>query len=308
DGAHRRRHPAQRQREARSLPHGNDHGGAAPGAGPRGHPGLESEPPSLRPRRLRRHVLRHGLRHHDRLPPDAHPPGLRDQPPREGAVRDPRLGRDRGARHLLGGRPPQAPRLHRPRRRSPQPARRPRPRRPRHPQGPLSRARRLAVRSHAARGEGPLRGRPHRRPGDLVGQPDVLPLGRRGPARAVRARLGDRRLGGARPDRPAVGWRGAHARAAPRDLLDQLALPRVRLPPLRHRRRVAQPDVAGPAGHGRELPQQPSRLPDLRAPRARPRPARLERRGHRPDGTPGPGVGREAPERGTAGQEADRGV
>ena len=42
-------------------------------------------------------------------------------------------------------------------------------------------------------------------------------------------------------DRPAVGWRGEDARAAPHDLLDQLALPLLRAPRLRHRGPFAQP-------------------------------------------------------------------
>ena len=68
-----------------------------------------------------------------------------------GDAGDPRLGGDRGPGHLLGRRPPQAPRVLRPRGRSAQPARRPRPRLERRAARPAARARRLAVHPHAAR-------------------------------------------------------------------------------------------------------------------------------------------------------------
>ena len=70
-----------------------------------------------------------------------------------------------------------------------------------------------------------------------------------------------------RAHRPAVGRRRAAARPAPRDLLDQLAVPLLRAPALRHRRRVAQPRVALAAVLRRGVAQQPPRLPDLRGPR-----------------------------------------
>ena len=66
---------------------------------------------------------------------------------------------------------------------------------------------------------------------------------------------------------PAVGRRRAAARPAPRDLLDQLAVPLLRAPALRDRRRVAQPRVALAAVLRRGVAQQPPRLPDLRGPR-----------------------------------------
>ena len=63
---------------------------------------------------------------HDRLSPPAHAPQLQDLAMDAGAARDPRHDVGRGSRDLVGGRPPQAPRLLRPPRRSAQPSRRPR--------------------------------------------------------------------------------------------------------------------------------------------------------------------------------------
>jgi hypothetical protein len=45
---------------------------------------------------------------HGRLPPDAHPPRVQDEPRAPGDLRRPRLGGDRGPRDLMGRRPPQA--------------------------------------------------------------------------------------------------------------------------------------------------------------------------------------------------------
>ncbi len=64
---------------------------------------------------------------------------------------------------------------------------------------------------------------------------------------------------------------------APRDLLDQLALPLLRPAALRHRRRVAQPRLARAADVRRGVAQQPPRLPDLRPPRPHPLAARPRR-------------------------------
>ena len=117
-----------------------------------------------RPDRVRDHVRRDRARRHRRLPPAVHPPRLQGRPRRARDVRDPRLGGDRGPGHLLGRRPPQAPRVLRPARRPAQPARRPRPR----PRGRAARAaarpRRLAVHPHAARPPRALRAGPARRP------------------------------------------------------------------------------------------------------------------------------------------------
>ena len=109
-----RRRPARRQREPRPLPDRDGH--RAPDPRPRrrrlagvvGAAGLE------RPDRVRDHVRRDRPGHHGRLPPAVHAPLVQD---RQGRARDPRrarLGGDRGAGHLLGRRPPQAPRVLRP--------------------------------------------------------------------------------------------------------------------------------------------------------------------------------------------------
>ena len=157
-----------------------------------------------------------------------HPPQLQDAAGGARDARDPRLGRDRGPGHLLGRRPPQAPRVLRPGGRPAQPARRPRPRLARRAARPVPRARRLAVHPHPARAQDALRARPARRPDDPLRRPHFVlwALGRAG--RAVRPRLADRRLAGRRADRAAVGRRCAHARGPPRDLQHQLDLPLLR--------------------------------------------------------------------------------
>ena len=181
-----------------------------------------------------------------------------------------RLGRDRGAGHLLGRRPPQAPRVLRPAGRPAQPARRPRLRLARRAARPRPRARRLAVHPHAARQPQALRARPARRPGrPFVDRTFVLwALGGSWPPFL----LGwlDRRRSRERPDRPAVGRRRAAARPAPRDVQHQLAVPLLRAQALRHRRRVAQPRVAVAHHVRRGVAQQPPRVPDVG--RSRPRP------------------------------------
>ena len=148
-----------------------------------------------------------------------------------------RLGGDRGAGHLVGRRPPQAPRLLRPPGRPAQPARRPR---------LAACAARCAASRHAHVGWLFLhthRGRRTRYAPDLLADPvvsaDRPPLRavrRRRAARAVLARLGVRRHAARRLHRPALGRRRARARAAPLDLLDQLALPLLRPPPVRRPR------------------------------------------------------------------------
>ena len=65
----------------------------------------------LRPDRVRDHVPPHRPRHHGRLPPPLHPPQLQDLPRGARRARRARLRRDRGPGDLVGGRPPQAPRL-----------------------------------------------------------------------------------------------------------------------------------------------------------------------------------------------------
>ena len=75
------------------------------------------------------------------------------------------------------------------------------------------------------------------------------------------------RLARGRAHRTAVGRSGARLPPAPRDLQHQLALPLLRPATVRHRRRVAQPRLAGAARLRRGLAQQPPRLSDLRPPR-----------------------------------------
>ena len=83
------------------------------------------------------------------------------------------------------------------------------------------------------------------------------------PARPVRARLAARRHARGRAHRAAVGRRGADARPAPRHLQHQLAVPLLRPPRLRDRRRVAQPRLAVAVHVRRGVAQQPPRVPDL---------------------------------------------
>ena len=66
------------------------------------------------------------------------------------------------------------------------------------------------------------------------------------------------------------------------DLQHQLAVPLLRPAAVRHRRRVAQPRLAGAARLRRGLAQQPPRLPDLRPSRPRPPAARPRRAGSSP--------------------------
>ena len=124
----------------------------------------------------------HRPRGHGGLSPPPDPPQLQDQALAAGHVRRPGLGRDRGPGDLLGRRPPQAPRLRRPARRPAQPARRPRRRLARRAAGPGPRPRRLAVHTHPARREGPLRARPDRGPGGAIRGPHVRAVGDAGPA------------------------------------------------------------------------------------------------------------------------------
>ena len=108
------------------------------------------------------------------------------------------------------------------------------------------------------------------------------------------ARLRARRDRRGRAHRPAVGRRGAHRPAAPRDVLDQLAVSLLRPAALRDRRRVAQPHVARAAVLRRGVAQQPPRVPDVG--RARDALVRAgagpERDRHRDAGTARPRVGR----------------
>ena len=205
-----------------------------------------------------------GARHHRRLPPAAHASGVQDDAGRARRVRRPRLDGDRGPRHLLGRRPPQAPRVLRPPGRPAQPARRPRLGPARRAARPRPRARRLAVPAHPPRPPHALRARPARRSGRQRDRPLVRALRGRRPRRCLPARLGLRRHAARRPHRPAVGRRRARARPAPRDVLDQLAVPLLRPPALRDEGRVAQPlSGSSPLHVRRGVAQQPPRVPDV---------------------------------------------
>ena len=127
-------------------------------------------------------------------------------------------------------------------------------------------------------------------------------MGDRRARRGVRARLADRRLPSYGSHRAVVGWRRAHAGPAPRHLLDQLAVPLLRAPPVRHEGRVAEPAVAGDPVVRRVVAQQPPRLPDL----GRARHAQLADR-HLGDGDPRAGeagarLGRRSRQPGAAGE------
>ena len=89
-------------------------------------------------------------------------------------------------------------------------------------------------------------------------------------------------------------WGGAVRDPDPasRDLQHQLAVPLLRPPPVRHRRRVAQPRVAGSDRVRRGLAQQPPRLPDLRPSRPGPRAGRPRRLADQRARALPPGVGR----------------
>ena len=90
-----------------------------------------------------------------------------------------------------------------------------------------------------------LRARPDGRPGRSLRRPHVRAVGRSSACSSpfvLGWLIGGTLDGGA--DRPAVGRRRADARPAPRHVHHQLAVPLLRAPALRHRRRVAQPRVA----------------------------------------------------------------
>ena len=144
--------PAQREHRRRDR--------AVPGRTGRHPPAVE---PAGRPRRPGDHgrgLPGQRLRHHDRLPPPADPPGVRDLQAAEVPVRGAGLDGGPGAGHPLGGRPPQAPRPHRRGGRPPLTARGPRQRAGR----PVARPRGLAVGEQRHRGRQEVRPRPARGP------------------------------------------------------------------------------------------------------------------------------------------------
>ena len=177
------RHPAGRKRDPR--PDHHRPGDADPVrrdrlrrlAGLGQGPALERRLPLPRP------VPPHRPRDHGRLPPPPHPPQLQERSLAARPAGDPRLGGDRGPGHLLGRRPPQAPRLLRRRGGSAQPPRRPRPRLARRPARPLPRPHGLALHPHPARQQGALRAGPDQGPDRSAGSTAPSSLGDRRPAR-----------------------------------------------------------------------------------------------------------------------------
>ena len=180
-----------------------------------------------------------------------------------------------GPGDLLGRRPPQAPRVLRPPGRSAQPARRPRLGLARRAQG-ASCTRTSAGCSCTRTAAAAARYAP-----DLIKDPVVSAIDRRfvlcvagGLVAPVPARLRLRRHAARRLHRHALGRRRARARPASLDVLDQLALPLLRPPPLRHEGRVAQPALARAVHVRRGVAQQPPRVPDVRRARHAPLGAR----------------------------------
>ena len=177
--AGRRRHRARPARDPRPDHHGHRDRRAVPVAGRRRLAAVEQPAALARPRRVRDLLCVLRPRRDGRLPPAVHPPELQDEPVHARPLRGRRLHGDRGPGHLLGGRPPQAPRVLRPARRSAQPARRPRRRLARRAARSRARARRVAVHPHAARQPQALRPGPARGPGGRVRRPHVHRLGAR---------------------------------------------------------------------------------------------------------------------------------
>ena len=143
-------------------------------------------------------------------------------------------------------------------------------------QGPVLRAHGLAVPPRAVQ-PGALRAGPAGRQGHPAGRPAVPAAGgaRRRARPAAGRRPGHLVLAG-RADRVLLGRPGPHRAAAPRHLVDQLGLPRVRRAPVRdaRRRQGDQLLAAGDPVVRRELAQPAPRRPDLRPPRRAARPDR----------------------------------
>ena len=270
---------------------------------PRRHrPVLGQRRGRARPRPLRRHVPDHRLRGDDRLPPPAHPSLVRDEQARRVPLRRHGLDVGPGPRDLVGLRPSQAPRARRRGGRSAQPARRWR----RGPARPHPRALRVAHQRAGPRAQAQVRRRPDGGPRHAARQPR-LPVARRPRPRAARAgRLPHHRPAHRRPHRPAVGRPGARLLHPPRDVVDQLRLPLLRAPALRHRGPLDQRLLARAADPRRGLAPQPPRLPALGRPRPRPSRARSVRLGHPRDGARRPRVERRAHRARAPGAEADR--
>ena len=217
-------------------------------------------------------LLRRGrARHHRRLPPVLHPRLVQGQALAAGHAGGRRLDGHRGTGDPLGRRPPQAPRLLRPRGR------------PALARGATARRSRRWPRACGGRTPAGCSTSSRRRAGQVRPRPDGGP----GPA-AGRAGLPGRSSPSRCCCRPSIGglwsmsWQGALTAffwaspgpgrpAAPRHLVDQLDLPRHRRAPVPQPRPVGQRLVAGDPVHGRVLAQPAPRRPDLRPARRRPR-------------------------------------
>src|SRR3954452_3222221 len=275
-------------REVREPRRGRD---PVPGARRRHRPAPGGRGRPDGPRDPRRAVPRERLRHHDRLPPHAHAPRVRLAARRQVRAGDHGPDRRAGPGDRLGGRPSQAPRVHR---RGGRPALAPRPRR--RLQGraarALPRAHGLAVRDAGPGRPPPLRARPDGRPGD---EADIEELPAERPARDRRRLLARPRADGdaeGRTHRAPVGRARAHFLPAPRDLEHQLGLPLLRPAQVRPRRPLDQRLLARVAVARRVVAPQPPRLPALGAPRTALVGDRRVRPDHRGDEAARPGAQR----------------
>ena len=139
---------------------------------------LERPAPLERRLRVRDHVPAHGTRRDGRLPPLPDPPQLQDEQAGARDARHPRVGVDRGPGDLVGGRPPQAPRLLRQGGRPAQPARRTRGRLEGRAARSRARAPGLALHPHPARLQEALCAGPREGPGDQLGGSHTSSSGR----------------------------------------------------------------------------------------------------------------------------------
>ena len=259
----------------------------------RGLAGVGRDPALARPARARDHLHAERVRRHRRLPPAVHAPELQDQAHRPRGAGGARLDGGRGPRDRVGLDPPQAPRPLRPSGRPAQPARRPGARVARCAARSRSRARRLDVPRQGHGQPGPVREGSARRPRPAVHQPHLPALGGGRAGAPVRPRIRPDRQPGGRVDRALVGRGRPGLPPASRHLQHQLPVPLLRPAAVRHRRRVAQPRLAGADRVRRGVAQQPPRVSHLRPARPRPPPGRPERVVDRGAGALPPGLGRD---------------
>ena len=179
-------------------------------------------------RRRARARLLPGLRagRHRRVPPLLHPRRLQGQALAAGRAGGRRLAGHRGRGDPVGGRPPPAPRVQRQGGRPALPVALRR-ERAGAAEGTLVRAHRLAVR-HRAHQPAAVRPRPARRPRPGEGREGVQQAHRGQPGRAGGARRPDHLVLDRGAVRVLLGQPGPRRPAAPRDLVDQLDLPRDR--------------------------------------------------------------------------------